>query len=48
MPASLLASQFATLEPLQSDEHGLTLDVDHNIDSIVASYLAQTGGEEKS
>src|SRR3981081_1868630 len=36
MPASLLASQFATLEPLAPDEQGVTLDVDHDIDSIVA------------
>jgi gluconokinase len=41
MPASLLASQFATLEPLEPDEGGITLDVDHDIDSIVVSYLAQ-------
>jgi gluconokinase len=41
MPASLLASQFATLEPLEPDEGGITLDVDHDIDSIVASYLAR-------
>lgn len=41
MPPSLMASQFATLEPLQADEPGVTLDVDHDIDWIVASYLAQ-------
>ena len=28
MPASLLASQFATLEPLETDEAGVELDVD--------------------
>jgi gluconokinase len=42
MPASLLASQFATLEPLESDEPGVTVDVDENIDSIVDSYVALT------
>lgn len=42
MPASLLASQFDTLEPLTSDERGVTIDVDQSIDSIVESYLAQT------
>lgn len=42
MPASLLASQFETLEPLGSDEHGLTIDVDQNIDSIVETYVAAT------
>lgn len=42
MPAALLDSQFATLEPLSSDEPGLTVDVDAHIDSIVreaAGYL---------
>ncbi|MBV8966016.1 MAG: gluconokinase [Mycobacteriaceae bacterium] len=41
MPPSLMASQFATLEPLQHDERGVTLDVTHDIDSIVESYLAE-------
>jgi gluconokinase len=40
MPASLLASQFATLEPLESDERGIAIDVDQNIDSIVDNYVA--------
>ena len=40
MPASLLASQFATLEPLDSDERGIVIDVDQNIDSIVDNYVA--------
>lgn len=40
MPASLLASQFQTLEPLQADERGVTIDVDQDIDSVVESYLA--------
>ncbi|WP_340540393.1 gluconokinase [Nocardioides sp. GXZ039] len=35
MPASLLASQFATLEPLAPDEHGLVVDVAQTIDQIV-------------
>jgi len=42
MPASLLASQFDTLEPLTDDEHGVTVDVDQDIDSIVENYLALT------
>ena len=41
MPASLMASQFATLQPLEPDERGVTLDVSHDIDSIVESYLDQ-------
>jgi len=40
MPASLLASQFATLEPLGADERGVTIDVDQDIDSIIEAYLA--------
>jgi gluconokinase len=42
MPASLLASQFDTLEPLEADEPGVTIDVDQNIDSIVDNYVAST------
>ncbi len=42
MPASLLASQFETLEPLADDERGVTIDVDQDIDSIVESYLTHT------
>ena len=40
MPASLLSSQFATLEQLAPDEFGVTLDVDQSVDSIVEEYLA--------
>jgi gluconokinase len=40
MPASLLQSQFATLEPLEPDERGVTIDVDQDIDSIVDNYVA--------
>jgi gluconokinase len=40
MPASLLASQFQTLEPLQADERGVGVDVGQDIDSIVETYLA--------
>ncbi len=39
MPASLLDSQFATLEPLGSDEHGQVVDVDQGVDAIVQAYL---------
>jgi gluconokinase len=45
MPASLLASQFETLEPLDADEPGLSIDVDQDIDSIVDDYVARTSGE---
>ncbi|MGW0160319.1 gluconokinase [Mycobacterium sp. NPDC003323] len=40
MPASLLRSQFQTLEPLEPDELGLVIDVDRNIDSIIETYVA--------
>ena len=45
MPASLLASQFATLEPLTADERGVDVDVEQNIDCIVESYLERTEQE---
>jgi gluconokinase len=45
MPASLLASQFETLEPLTPDEHGIAIDVEQDIDSIVAEYVSLTGQE---
>jgi gluconokinase len=47
MPASLLASQFATLEPLGSDERGIAIDVDQNIDSIVDNYVSATRTTEQ-
>jgi gluconokinase len=39
MPASLLRSQFATLEPLAPDEHGIVVDVDQPVDAIVQEYV---------
>jgi gluconokinase len=39
MPASLLSSQFATLEPLEPDEHGVVIDVDQSVDRIVDEYV---------
>lgn len=47
MPASLLASQFDTLEPLAADEHGVVIDVDQDIDSIVHEYVSLTRRENK-
>ncbi|WP_199255849.1 gluconokinase [Mycolicibacterium mengxianglii] len=46
MPASLLASQFQTLEPLTPDENGLVIDVNKDIDSIVNEYISLTGREQ--
>ena len=39
MPASLLRSQLATLEPLGPDEDGLVVDVDRSVDAIVDLLL---------
>ena len=41
MPASLLSSQFATLEPLEPDEHGIAVDVDQSVDQIVEECVAR-------
>jgi gluconokinase len=50
MPPALLQSQVATLEPLGPDEHGMALDVDESVESIVerfSSYLdEQNKGHE--
>ena len=40
MPAALLDSQFATLEPLRSDEAGFLVDVSPEIDEIVEAAVA--------
>ena len=42
MPASLLRSQFDTLEPLAPEELGITIDVDQDIDSIVDEYISRS------
>lgn len=42
MPASLLTSQFATLEPLEPDELGVVIDVDRSVDAIVQQYADST------
>ena len=49
MPATLLASQFETLEPLEPDENGVAIDIDQSIDSIIESYVNATDshGAEK-
>jgi gluconokinase len=47
MPAALLASQFETLEPLEADEHGVAIDVDQSIDSIIESYINTTDFHDK-
>ena len=39
MPASLLTSQFQTLEPLEPDEDGVVIEVDQSVDQIVQGYV---------
>ena len=41
MPESLLASQLATLEPLQEDESGMTIDFAKPVDEIVDLVIAR-------
>ena len=44
MPASLMASQLATLEPLEPDEGGIAISVDQDVDAIVEEYVDRRGG----
>jgi gluconokinase len=46
MPASLLTSQFETLEPLAPDEDGVVVQVDGSVDQIVEGYLELSFREE--
>ena len=39
MPSSLLASQLATLQPLQQDEAGIVLDIRQPLAVLVAEIL---------
>jgi gluconokinase len=50
MPASLLDSQFATLEPLGDDERGFVVDVDQSVDAQVdeiAKTLTKNDAEDR-
>ncbi|MGH3457471.1 gluconokinase [Aeromicrobium sp.] len=40
MPTSLLQSQFDTLEPLETDERGVVLDVDAPLEDVVDAAVA--------
>ena len=52
MPRSLLPSQFDTLETLEGDENGITLDISHTIEELdkqvlaIAQRRANAGGHE--
>lgn len=48
MPAALLDSQFAALEPLAADERGLLIDVDQSVDAIVTAYVAGIATSEEN
>jgi gluconokinase len=51
MPASLLDSQFAILEPLAPDERGQVVEVDQSVDAIVETYVeehAQTNDQNNN
>jgi gluconokinase len=39
MPSSLVMSQFDALEPLEPDEHGMTLDVEQSVEAIVETFV---------
>jgi carbohydrate kinase (thermoresistant glucokinase family) len=41
MPTTLLDSQLATLEPLEPDEPGITIGIDHSPEAIVAETRAK-------
>lgn len=43
MPSSLLASQFAALEPPATDEDVVTVEIDQPLDGVIASALAGLG-----
>ncbi len=43
MPASLLRSQFETLEPLEPDETGFVIDVSSTLDDVLAATVLAVG-----
>jgi gluconokinase len=44
MPASLVESQFATLEPLAADEAGFAVDLDRSVDELVTATVTALAG----
>jgi len=48
MPPALLDSQLTTLEPLQSDEVGIVLDVIHSVDVLVKDAVRHLAAAEKA
>lgn len=47
MPASLVESQFATLEPLGADENGVVVDLDRAVDDLVDATVTALGTASK-
>jgi len=45
MPTSLIDSQFAALEPPESDEQSITVDIDAPLRTVVEQIAASIGGE---
>jgi gluconokinase len=43
MPATLLASQVATLEPLEPDENGVVVDVSGTEEDVLQAVLKALG-----
>ena len=48
MPAALLRSQFDTLEPLGADESGVTVDIGHDVDAIIDTFLKGSAPQQHS
>lgn len=44
MPPSLLRSQYETLEQLESDEYGVTVDLDKSVEALVDEFVAWLSG----
>jgi carbohydrate kinase (thermoresistant glucokinase family) len=47
MPPSLLASQLATLQPLEPGERGITVDAVQTVDAVVAELVAELGAHAR-
>lgn len=45
MPATLLESQFKTLQPPGADEHPVTVSIDASVDAIVGDILRKLAGD---
>ena len=48
MRPALLRSQFDTLEPLGADERGVTVDIGHDVDTIIDTFLKGSAPQQHS